>query len=378
MSALNVRASMIHTLDRLFGARKFDLSVTLGALAPLDRVERAIRKTPGVRGWEGWITTEGTLPVAKPVASSPAARPGGEAPPPSGGHGSGGHGGGPPAGDRFLVLALPAETSLLRLDMAQGRALRSDDTNAIVVNTALAAKGAMKVGNVVSLLLGHRPMPWRVVGIAREPFSPPVAYVRLGYLEEMGGFSGVTNALRLALEETDAGAIRSVKAALERNLEAEGVRQLGSLSNADSRFGFDQHMVMIYVALIVMSCVAGGVGALGLMTTMSLNVLERRREMGVLRAIGATPAAVWLIVVAEGCAVGFLSWAASALAAWPVSRGVGNLLVSLAFKSRLDFSFAPLGPVVWLAVSLLFGAAASFLPAWHASRCPVREALEYE
>ncbi|MFN2633220.1 MAG: hypothetical protein ABR610_07385 [Thermoanaerobaculia bacterium] len=47
-------------------------------------------------------------------------------------------------------------------------------------------------------------------------------------------------------------------------------------------------------------------------------------------------------------------------------------------RSRLDFSFAPLGPVVWLAVSLLFGAAASLLPAWQASRCPVCEALEYQ
>ena len=113
---------MIHTLDRLFGARKFDLSVTLGALAPLDKVERAMGKTPGVRAWEGWITTEGTLPEAAPKAGSPAARPGGEATESSGGHGSGGHGGGPPAGDRFLVLALPADTSLLRLDVT-GRAL---------------------------------------------------------------------------------------------------------------------------------------------------------------------------------------------------------------------------------------------------------------
>ena len=63
-------------------------------------------------------------------------------------------------------------------------------------------------------------------------------------------------------------------------------------------------MLMIYVFLIVMSVILGGVGGLGLMTTMSLNVLERRREMGVLRAIGASPRAVWLIVVAEGVVIG--------------------------------------------------------------------------
>ena len=81
---------------------------------------------------------------------------------------------------------------------------------------------------------------------------------------------------------------------------------------------------MIYVFLVVMSGVLAVVGGLGLMTSMSLNVLERRREMGVLRAIGATPRTVWLIVVAEAVATAILSWALAALVAWPFSRRAGR------------------------------------------------------
>ena len=55
-----------------------------------------------------------------------------------------------------------------------------------------------------------------------------------------------------------------------------------------------------------MSAIIGGVGGLGLMTTMSLNVFERRREMGVMRALGATPRIVWLMIVAEGIVIGSL------------------------------------------------------------------------
>ena len=77
---------------------------------------------------------------------------------------------------------------------------------------------------------------------------------------------------------------------------------------------------MIYVFLIVMSAIIGGVGGLGLMTTMSLNVFERRREMGVMRALGATPRIVWLMIVAEGIVIGLLSWTIAALLAWPVSK----------------------------------------------------------
>jgi putative ABC transport system permease protein len=169
-----------------------------------------------------------------------------------------------------------------------------------------------------------------------------------------------------------------VKADLEKNLEEENVRAVSSTSKADSRFSFDQHMLMIYVFLIVVSCLLGGVGGLGLTTTMSLNVLERRREMGILRAIGASPRVVWSIVVAEGLVIGLLSWVLAALAAWPVSKILGNLLVRLLLRGGLDFVFEPRGLAIWLAVSIFLAAASSFLPAWHASRRPVREAISYE
>ncbi|HEY0729756.1 MAG TPA: FtsX-like permease family protein, partial [Pyrinomonadaceae bacterium] len=170
----------------------------------------------------------------------------------------------------------------------------------------------------------------------------------------------------------------AVKTSLDRNLERHGMRARSSTSKADTRFGFDQHMVMIYVFLIVMSAIIGCVGGLGLMTTMSLNVLERRREMGVLRAIGATPRIVWMMVVVEGMVIGVLSWAIAALLAWPVSKFVGDSLISMMFRSGLDFTFEPLGLAIWLLVSIALSAVASFVPAWRASRATVREALAYE
>ena len=378
LCALNTRASLIATLDRLFRGKKFDLTVSLAGIQRMEVIERAVRKTPGARAFEGWITTEGS--ITPPGARAPA-HPSGPRPSHGAPRGGGPHGGGGLGSDRFVAIALPPETGMQGFDLLAGRTLAAGDRNAIVVNGAFAARSpTMKIGSEVSLSLGHGSMPWRVVGIVREPFSPPVAYVSKTYVDELGGLAGMTNSVRVSVEpaQADRRSIERIKAALERNLEAEGVRVVGTLSKADSRFGFDQHMVMIYVSLIVISVVIAGVGGLGLMTTMSLNVLERRREMGVLRAIGATPTAVRLIVVAEGTVIGLLSWALAAAAAWPVSRGIGNLMTSLFFQSGLDFSFEPAGLAVWAAVSLFLGAAASFLPAWHASQRPVREALGYE
>jgi putative ABC transport system permease protein len=365
MAALNIRASMIHTLDRLFDARKSDLSVNFGSMYPLEKIERALRNTPGVAAWEGWIVTEGSIPAAGGTSAGSA-----------GVHGA--HETGTPAADRFSVVALPPATKFLRFDIVEGRDLQPADTDAIVLNNTLAAKGPqMKVGNTVTLRIGPAQMQWRVVGIAREAFSTPVGYISKAYLEKVGGHSAMANTVRLVLDKTDRASMNNVKASLDRNLEQENIRALASTSKADGRYGFDQHMLMIYVFLIIASSIIAAVGGLGLATTMSLNVLERRREMGVLRAIGATPRNVWMIVAGEGMVIGVLSWVLAGLAAWPVSKALGNLLMRLMFQSDLDFRFEPSGLFIWLAVSILLGLSASFLPAWHASRVTVREALAY-
>jgi putative ABC transport system permease protein len=336
LSALNIRASMVNTLDRMFAARRSDLTVSFAKPYEFQTIQKAVSNTPGVTRAEGWFTTEASL------------------------------------GDRrFGIVALPGDTQLLDFDIIEGRKLTSQDTDAIVINNALAGREPkMRVGQTVTLRIGGEEKAWRVVGLAREAFAPsPVGYIPL---------TGMVNSLRLALDNTDPDAISELKAQLDRNLEAQGVRARGSSTKAESRFAFDEHMLMIYVFLIVTSAIVGGVGGLGLMTTMSLNVLERRREMGVMRALGATPRIVWLMIVAEGIVVGVLSWAIAALLAWPISKAIGDFLVGMLFRSGLDFTFEPLGLVIWMLVSIALSAVASFLPAWRASRITVREALAYE
>jgi len=338
MAALNVRASMINTLDRMFAARKFDLAIFLANPSELEKIERALGNTPGIARAEGWFVTEASLVKD------------------------------------FTVVALPADTQLLDLQIIEGRNLAPGDTDAIVINNALAARETMRVGQTVVLRMSGAESTWRVVGVAREAFSPAVAYIPLSSIEQ----PQMINSLRLALAVHDPDAMSLVKADLDRSLEREGVRARGSSSNAESRFAFDQHMLMIYVFLIVTSAIVGGVGGLGLMTTMSLNVFERRREMGVMRALGATPRIVSLMIVAEGVVIGVLSWAIAGLLAWPISKAIGNLLVRVLFRGGLDFMFEPWGLLIWMFVSIVLSGIASFIPAWRASRVTVREALAYE
>jgi putative ABC transport system permease protein len=341
LSALNVRASMINTLDRMFAARKYDLTVWLRENYDKEKAQHAAANIAGVRRAEGWLSTEATF-----------------------------------GADKFDIVALPPDTQLMEFEIIEGRRLAPSDTDAMVINNALAGSSSkMRVGQTVRLEIHGEFKDWRVVGVTRQAFLPSsVGYVSSSSIPQ----AGLVNNLRISLDRADEDLIETVKADLDRNLEQAGMRASGSSSKAENRFGFDAHMLMIYVFLIVMSTILGCVGGLGLMTTMSLNILERRRELGVLRAIGATPRTVALMVVAEGLVIGVLSWAIAALLAWPVSKFVGDALIGMIFRSSLDFTFEPVGVVIWLLVSIALSAVASFVPAWRASRATVREALAYE
>jgi len=147
---------------------------------------------------------------------------------------------------------------------------------------------------------------------------------------------------------------------------------------ADNRYALDQHMLMIYVFLLVVSGVLAVVGGLGLMTATSLNVLDRRRELGVLRAIGGSPAMVGGIVVIEAVFVATLAWAIGVIGAWAITFGVGRLMSVAIFKGGLDVWLSPGSVAAWLAISTALAVASSLVPAVSTARRSIREATSYE
>jgi putative ABC transport system permease protein len=135
---------------------------------------------------------------------------------------------------------------------------------------------------------------------------------------------------------------------------------------------------VIIVLLLFMAFLLAVIGGLGLMGTMSINVLERTREIGVMRAIGASNRSVRRIFVVEGIIIGVISWLVGAILALPLSQLLGNLIGGLFLNAPLDHNFSINGVVIWLVVVVILSAVASFLPAWNASRLTVQEVLAYE
>ena len=120
------------------------------------------------------------------------------------------------------------------------------------------------------------------------------------------------------------------------------------------------------------------VGSLGLTTTMSINILERIREIGVLRAIGASDGAVRQVVLIEGIVIGLLSWAFGAVLALPVSQLLSRTVGMALMGTPLDFRFAFGWTLIWLLLVVLLATLDSLGPARSASKLTIREVLAYE
>jgi putative ABC transport system permease protein len=119
------------------------------------------------------------------------------------------------------------------------------------------------------------------------------------------------------------------------------------------------------------------IGGLGLTTTMAVNVLERTREIGVLRAVGATTASIVTLVVTEGSIIGALSWLAAVVLAVPTSILFGQVIGGILLESPLDFAVNALAPFLWLAIVVVFSALASLTPARRAAALTVRDTLAF-
>jgi putative ABC transport system permease protein len=144
------------------------------------------------------------------------------------------------------------------------------------------------------------------------------------------------------------------------------------------RSAIAEHMGVLVRSLLAMAFLMAAVGVLGLMSTMSMNIFERTRELGVMRAIGATPQAIGQLVVIEGLIIGVLSLVFAFSFSLLLSAFIGNLIGNMSFRTPLPLSIAPLAFLIWTGLVFLGSILATTYPAWRAGRITTREALSYQ
>ncbi len=279
-----------------------------------------------------------------------------------------------------VALVGPEPTStLLALPLMSGRWLRAGDSTGAVVNQAvLAREPSLRVGGEVRLRVGGRTVAFPIVGVVKELAPMPVVYApRAAVLAASAGRGEFARTVRIVTRQHDEAGQRAAARRLEQAFERAGL-EVGLIQRmTDARKGILDHLVIIQSILTLASMIVVLVGALALTSTLTLSVVQRTRELGILGAIGATPGTLAGHVWFEGVLIGVMSWLLANLLAAPLAWLLETATGNIFFKAPLDFYLGPAPAAVWLGLVLVLASLSSVYPAWRASRLTVREALAY-
>jgi putative ABC transport system permease protein len=258
-----------------------------------------------------------------------------------------------------------------------GRWLSDADTDGVVVNTDVVNAEHLVIGDAVTLKVRGQDHTFRVVGVTRGQLMGPVFFANRPYVERLLGLQGSITRLLVrtgdhAIAAQDAAADRLDRRFTDLGLTVAGVEGQARMSEA-----FANQLGILVTFLIIMAVILAMVGVIGLSGTMIINVLESTREIGVMRAIGASHGSIFQVFVTEGVVIGLLSWAGGLVLSWPMSYGLVRMLEgSIGIQLSYAFSWEAVGG--WLVIVAAISAVASLIPAFRASQVSVRDAIAYE
>ena len=347
LGALNLRASVLGATDLIFSSQRFDFSLRLSEPANADSVQAIVRAADGVAAAEVWSSTRVSVE-----------------------HQDGG------LGNTFVITALPPATVMLVPQLVEGRWLRDGDIRTLVVNRSAQREDAsLKVGATVQLTIGARTEPWLIVGLV-ESTPAPAAYAPRETLRAMVGEGSGSVVVRSALagEASQLDLIQRLRS----TLADAGIGVTSSSMVAEARRSTEDHLLMVVDFLGGMGWLMLLVGGLGLASTMGLAVLERTREIGVLRAIGARHRSIHTMIQVEGLTIALLSWALAIPLSIPMSVMLARAFSRIMLRVPVTYVPNATGVLLWLALVVVVSLVACAWPAVRAMRVPTAAALAYD
>jgi putative ABC transport system permease protein len=260
------------------------------------------------------------------------------------------------------------------IGVIQGRTLdESDDGNEVVLlGYSAASNQNLNVGDQIEYDKTYRNSTkvdsyyFDVVGILEQTGTSSVdgaVYVPLSTMQEIEDNTTIESAIvNVASVDITENLTTQINNQVE---DVRGNSPLAMIRQIQSSLG------SIQLALIGIGAVAVFVGGLGIMNTMIMSVMERRRDMGIMKALGATRRTIIMQVVQESVILSLLGGFSALVVAY---MGVSALPVITGFTGILTLNLVILG----FAFALILGIGAGVYPALQASKLDPVEVLRYE
>ncbi|MEI7772015.1 MAG: FtsX-like permease family protein [Chloroflexales bacterium] len=362
IAVLSTQATLGYTSRTLFPSiYAYPVQLDFGRPTGLAQIEQA-RSLPGVTGVEAWRTLSAVLDPG-PGRSQPRS---------------------------IQINGVPLPSASYRPQLRAGRWLAPGDTYALALAEGVANELGVHVGDLVTLRIPATgglavwasQRQWRVVGILIDPNIRNL--VRMGMaprdtLADEAGGGLVATRVQIQAPAAAGAAAPGVADALRSFYDQRGLDVLSTRNDTVYQRSTSQasNMAVLTMLLTIMAVTVALVGGIALSGVLQISVLERRREIGVLRAIGATPGTIRALFVIEGLILGWLSWLIALAFSYPAGLALATpLAATIGISIVYQYSWG--GVALWLGLASLIGVLASLAPAQGAISASVQESLSYE
>ncbi|MFN2236474.1 MAG: FtsX-like permease family protein [Anaerolineales bacterium] len=353
IAVFNVRTSMSNFIDQLTMHFMGDVTISFSQSYPITRIEKIALSIPGVtnvEGWSGvgveiWDEDDNVL-------------------------------------DNMSVIAPPSNTTLLDPDIVAGRWLLPGEEKAIVVSDSIyELYPDLQMGDSILVKVpGKQVEDWTVVGVFRfiSMVGDTLAYADFDYVTDLINQPNRASSYRIITDQHSLERQKEIAQILDKYLTDRGFEINVILPGLTIQEDNARAINILVIFLMIMALLTAFVGSIGLTGTMGMNVLERTREIGVMRAIGAVDFEVMKSVVIEGVMIGLITWVLAIGVSFPISKILLKIISDSMMGSTVELAFTPIGVYLWLGAVLLLSMFASIVPARNAARLTINEVLAYE
>jgi putative ABC transport system permease protein len=351
IAVFNVRVSLHDYIQEI--GKYFLADVTLDFNQPyrLSEIDKVARQVPGVVYVEGWAYAGAE--VLFPDDS---------------------------VAENLTILAPPASSKLVSPILVAGRWLEAGDRRGIAVSEAILNDFPdLKPGDTLRMKINGETQAWTLVGLFKFTNQQGmIAYATYESIAELTNLPNRSLSFRVVTQDHAPAAQQTISDALDAHFRDRGYKLREARTGLSTLRTASESLDILVTFLLIMAVLTASVGSMGLTGAMGMNVLERTREIGIMRSIGATDREIVRLVVVEGVVIGSLSWVMAVVLSFPITYLLSSILSLAIFRSPIDVRFSAEGFGLWLVVVLILSALASVLPARSAARLTIREVLAYE
>jgi putative ABC transport system permease protein len=362
MAVFSARASLLQTVDDIGSWWRYDAAVLLSWPVLADELLDETESVNGVAYAETWI--DGYSIINRPDGTK---------------------------NEQYFTVGFPHDSEVAQFQFVEGRLFKKGAEEVVLNNELFNREDYLAVGDTIDLDIAGEQVTRTVVGVVTGSLRGPALYFERDDLAELTFFPETATRVYVRMDAGLAGdrpddqAVDSVRA---RNQQLIADRLEDAFDDLDYAVSDTETAVMqldeargqlgiLTRFLIIMAGALAAVGVIGLMGSMTLSVIESTREIGIMRSIGASHAAIFGIYVTEGLVVGTISWFLGALLSYPLSFYLMEALRD-ALGMSLAYRYSYAGVAITLGLVWLISALGSVVPAWRASQVAIRDAITYE